>query len=77
MKIGRGDGNAADEQHSAYLLEASHFLTADRALVKVLNEVARQSAFTFATPHLVEYKRGARPIVDAIGDALDSVRTLV
>lgn len=57
-KIGRGDGNAADEQHGAYLLDATHFLTADRRFFTALKEIAVQAEFPFVVPLFVEYKWG-------------------
>lgn len=46
--------NPADEQHSAYLLDADLFMTTDRRLVDVLNDVQSQASFEFATPILID-----------------------
>jgi hypothetical protein len=69
MKIGKG--NAADEQHSAYLVDADLFLTADKKLVTALAEVRRQATFTFADLRLVDLQHGKIAAVDAVTQALE------
>ncbi|MDA2892598.1 hypothetical protein PDG61_16885 [Mycolicibacterium sp. BiH015] len=64
-----GLGNPRDEQHSAYLVDADIFLSADKRLVDVLNEVRRQAPFSVAEPRVVEI-HGAVRKVDAIATAL-------
>lgn len=46
--------NPADEQHSAYLLDAEAFVTADRRLVDVLRDVQGHAPFAFANPILID-----------------------
>jgi hypothetical protein len=48
------DSNARDEQHSAYLVDADMFLSADRRLVNVLEIVREQAPFNLAEPRLVK-----------------------
>jgi hypothetical protein len=47
------DSNVRDAQHSAYLVDADIFLSADRRLVDVLKIVREQAPFDFAEPRLV------------------------
>jgi hypothetical protein len=68
MKI--GPGNARDEQHSAYLVDAHLFLSADRRLVAALQEVRRQALFPLAEPRITDLQNGARSALDAIAVAL-------
>ena len=64
-----GSGNPGDEQHSAYLIDADLFLSADWRFIKVLEDVRRQAPFGFAEPRLVSTKPHG-PVLDAIVDAL-------
>jgi len=47
------DSNARDEQHSAYLVDADLFLSADRRLIDLLGKIRDEAAFGFAEPRLV------------------------
>jgi hypothetical protein len=68
MKVGLG--NARDEQHSAYLVDADLFLSSDKRLVTALNEVRRQASFPLAESRATDLKRGKISAVDAIRAAL-------
>lgn len=46
--------NPADEQHSAYLIDADVFMTTDRKLVDVIHEVQSYASFEFARPVLID-----------------------
>ena len=63
------DSNARDEQHSAYLVDADLFLSADRRLINVLEKVRAQAPFDFAEPRLVKPAKSSIG-VDAIIAAL-------
>jgi hypothetical protein len=52
MKISAS--NPVDEQHTAYLIDADIFLSADRNLVRALEEVHDQAPFAFAEPRFIE-----------------------
>ncbi len=47
------NGNPADEQHSAYLVDCDLFLTADRSFCEVLEIVREDAPFPIAEPRLV------------------------
>jgi hypothetical protein len=57
--------NPVDEQHSAYLLDAEAFITADGRLVDVLRDVQSHAPFAFAEPILINR--------EAPGDFIDSL----
>jgi hypothetical protein len=48
------DSNVRDHQHSAYLVDADLFLSADRRLIEVLKIVLEQANFHLAKPCLVK-----------------------
>jgi hypothetical protein len=59
------DSNVRDQQHSAYLVDADLFLSADRRLVEVLKVVRDQADFHFAKPCLVR-PSATQPILEGI-----------
>ncbi len=58
-------GNAADEQHSSYLLDCDLFLSADASFIQVLQDVREDAPFTFARPMLVSGDDSS-PVVERI-----------
>lgn len=62
-------GNAADQQHSSYLLDCDIFLSADATFIQVLNDVRGDAPFTMAKPALVPGDASV-PIVERIEHAL-------
>jgi hypothetical protein len=62
-------GNPADEQHSAYLLDADLFLSADSRYVSMLTLVRNDAPFTFAEPKLVSGDRHV-PIIERLADVV-------
>ncbi len=64
-------GNAADEQHSSYLLYCDVFLSADATLIRVLQDVREDAPFTFARPNLVSGDNSV-PIVERVENALNA-----
>jgi hypothetical protein len=62
-------GNPADEQHSAYLLDADLFLSADSRYVSMLTLVRNDAPFTFAEPKLVSGDRNV-PIIERLADII-------
>ncbi|WP_235169471.1 hypothetical protein [Rhodococcus erythropolis] len=64
------DGNPRDEQHSAYLVDADLFLSADKRFVAILQEIRSRASFSFADVKLVKADHSAS-IVDSIIDAID------
>lgn len=62
-------GNPADRQHSSYLVDCDLFLSADAALISVLEIVGEDAPFPFAKPVLVSGDRSV-PIMDRLAAAL-------
>jgi hypothetical protein len=58
-------GNPADEQHSAYLLDADLFLSADFRYISMLNLVREDTPFTFAEPRRVNGDRNI-PVIERL-----------